>query len=188
MPLEFRHESVRGHSRSSKAALFDREHTNLYSSSIINANYLLMFQRYSRIGWKSLPFPLVFGALAVKPSDLRNDPWWRKTRRMILSESERILMICSAVLIQSTHGTDRRTYGRKCRSIYTLSIYAVARKKSYMTAWNCVMFKFTNINIYKWPSCLLGMADRIAHSRRSVQKLWRINLAMLIYRDRGGQG
>jgi len=29
------------------------------------------------------------------------------------------------------------------------------------------------------------MADRIARSRRSVQKLWRIHLAMLIYRDRG---
>jgi len=29
------------------------------------------------------------------------------------------------------------------------------------------------------------MADRTAHSRRSVQKLWRIHLAMLIYRDRG---
>ena len=37
----------------------------------------------------------------------------------------------------------------------------------------------------KSPSCLLGMADRIAHSRRSVQKLWRIHLAMLIYRDSG---
>ena len=29
------------------------------------------------------------------------------------------------------------------------------------------------------------MADRTAHSRRSVQKLWRIHLAMLIYRDGG---
>ena len=29
------------------------------------------------------------------------------------------------------------------------------------------------------------MADRTAHSRRSVQKLWRIHLAMLIYRDIG---
>jgi len=37
----------------------------------------------------------------------------------------------------------------------------------------------------KWPSCLLGMADRTAHSRRSVQQLWRIHLAMLTYRDRG---
>ena len=29
------------------------------------------------------------------------------------------------------------------------------------------------------------MADRTAHSRRSVRMLWRIHLAMLIYRDRG---
>jgi len=32
---------------------------------------------------------------------------------------------------------------------------------------------------------LLGLADRSAHSRRSVQKLLCIHLAMLIYRDRG---
>ena len=32
---------------------------------------------------------------------------------------------------------------------------------------------------------LLGLADRSAHSRRPVQKLWCIHLAMLIYRDRG---
>ena len=94
----------------SKAALFDREHTNLYSSSIVNMPYLLLFQRYSRIGWKSLPFSLVFGALAVKPSDLRNDPWWRKTRRMILSESERILMICSLFSrFDTIHACDRQT-------------------------------------------------------------------------------
>jgi len=30
------------------------------------------------------------------------------------------------------------------------------------------------------PAKLLGMADRTAHSRRSVQKLWHIHLAMLI--------
>ena len=34
------------------------------------------------------------------------------------------------------------------------------------------------------PANLLGLADRTAHSRRSVQKLWRVHLAMLIYRDR----
>jgi len=43
----------------------------------------------------------------------------------------------------------------------------------------------TAVQYNKWPSYLLGMADRIAHSRRSVQKLLHIHLAMLIYRDRG---
>jgi len=79
---------------------------------------------YSRILLeKSLP--LVFGApVRVKPSDLRNNPWWRKTRMMGLSDSERISMICSAILIQSTRvtdvQTDRQTDGRNCRSIYAL--------------------------------------------------------------------
>ena len=30
-----------------------------------------------------------------------------------------------------------------------------------------------------------GMANRTAHSRRSMKKLWRIHLAMLIHKDRG---
>jgi len=36
-------------SRSSKAALFDRAHTTLYSSSIVKCLYLLPFSRYSHI-------------------------------------------------------------------------------------------------------------------------------------------
>ena len=43
---------VRGHSRSSKVALFDRAHTTLHSSSIVtmpHCLYLLPFPRYSRI-------------------------------------------------------------------------------------------------------------------------------------------
>jgi len=34
------------------------------------------------------------------------------------------------------------------------------------------------------PAVCWDMADRTAHSRRSVQMPWRIHLAMLIYRDR----
>ena len=42
---------IRGHSRSSKVALFDRAHTTLYSCSIVTTVclYLLPFPRYSRI-------------------------------------------------------------------------------------------------------------------------------------------
>ena len=47
----------------------------------------------------------------VKPSDLRNDTYWRKTRMKGLSDSEKILMMRSAVLTQSTHVTDRQTDG-----------------------------------------------------------------------------
>jgi len=48
----------------------------------------------------------------VKPSDLRNDLWCRKTRMLGLSDGERISMIHSAVLTQYTRVTDRRTDGR----------------------------------------------------------------------------
>ena len=48
---------VRGHSRSSKAVLFDRTHTTLYSSSVVNmpvmvCNSVMVENRY----------PFVFGA------------------------------------------------------------------------------------------------------------------------------
>jgi len=65
--------------------------------------------------------------LGVKPSDLRNDLWCRKTRMLGLSDGERISMICSAVLTQYTRVTDRQTDG--IGVAYTrYSIYAVARK------------------------------------------------------------
>ena len=57
---------VRGHSRSSKTAPFDRAHRahmTLYSSSIVTivCIYLLPFPRYSRILVENR-YPLVFGA------------------------------------------------------------------------------------------------------------------------------
>jgi len=100
---------VRGHSRSSKAVPFDRAHTT-YSSSIVNMPLsITVFETYIRILVENR-YPLIFGApLGVKPSDLRNNFWWRKTRMMCLSDRERISMICSAVLIHCTLVTDRRT-------------------------------------------------------------------------------
>ena len=71
--------------------------------------------------------------LGVKPSDLRNDLWCRKTKMLVLSDGERISMIRSAVLTQYTRVTDGRT-NRRTDGIgvaYTrYSIYAVARNKS----------------------------------------------------------
>ena len=47
---------VRGHSRSSKAALFDRAHTTLYSSSIVTASIYYRFRDIAvYIGRKLLP-------------------------------------------------------------------------------------------------------------------------------------
>ena len=39
-------------------------------------------------------------------------------------------------------------------------------------------------DITRSPAVCWDMADCTVHSRRSVQMLWRIHLAMLIYRDR----
>jgi len=104
---------VQGHSRSSKVALFDRAHTTLYSSSIVTNNYASIYYRFrdiaAYIGRKLLPPLYLAPPLGVKASDLRNDLWCRKTTMMGLSDSERISMIRSAVLIQYTHVTDRRT-------------------------------------------------------------------------------
>ena len=80
--------------------------------------YLLPFPRYG-----CMLICLVFGApLGVKPSDLRNNPWWRKTRIMGLSDRERIswknfddtfsrfdtIHVCDR---QTDTGTDGRTDG-----------------------------------------------------------------------------
>jgi len=76
--------------------------------------------------------------LGVKPSDLRKKPWSRKTRMMGLSNSERISMIRSAVLIQCTRVTDRQTDGI-ARAYTRYSIYAVARKNWYDITFHFVI-------------------------------------------------
>jgi len=54
---------VRGHSRSSKVALFGRAHTTLYSSFIVTMPlYSTLSEIKPHIGWKLLPCTLVFGA------------------------------------------------------------------------------------------------------------------------------
>jgi len=67
--------------------------------------------RYNRILVQNC-YPMYLAPpLGLKPPDLCNDPWWRKTRMMGLSgleRRERILMIRSAVLLQYTRVTDRR--------------------------------------------------------------------------------
>ena len=52
---------VRGHSRSSKVALFARAHTTLYSSSIVT---MPLYYRFRDIAayWSKIATPLVFGA------------------------------------------------------------------------------------------------------------------------------
>ena len=125
---------VRGHSRSSKVALFDRAHTTLYmySSSIVTINYASIYYRFRDIAayWSKIATPLYLAPpLAVKPSDLRNDPWCRKTRMMGLSYGERISMIRSAVLIQYTRVTDGQTDG--IGVAYTrYSIYKLPRRSA----------------------------------------------------------
>jgi len=102
--------------RSSKTALFDRANTTLYSSSMVTMPLSITVSespRYSRTMVENY-YPLYLAPpppFGMKPSDVSNDPWWRKTRMMGLSDSERILTMRSAVLIQYTRVTDayRRT-------------------------------------------------------------------------------
>jgi len=109
---------VRGHSKSSKAAPFDRAHVTLYSSSNFHSNYASISYRFRDIAayWSKIATPLYLAPpLGVTPSDLHNYPWWRKTRMMGLSDGKRISMIRSAILIQYTRVTDRRTDERTDR-------------------------------------------------------------------------
>jgi len=125
------------------------EHIRLYIR-LLYSKYASICYRFRDIAayWSKIATPLYSAPhthtdllnmaarrLGVKPSDLRKKPWSRKTRMMGLSDSERILMICSAVWIQCTRVTDRRTDKRTDRQTdgiavaYTrYSIYAVARK------------------------------------------------------------
>jgi len=121
---------VWGHLRSSKTALFDRAHTTLF---VFRCNYASIYYRFRDIAayWSKIATSLYLAPpLGVTPSDLRNDPWWRKTRMMGLSDRERISMIHSAVLILITRVTnrrrDRRTGRRNWRSIYRAQ-HSVAR-------------------------------------------------------------
>jgi len=65
---------------------------------------------WPHIGRKLLP-PCIWRPRWGEAPDLRNDPWWRKTRMIGLLGGERILMMRSAVLTQITRVTDRRTDG-----------------------------------------------------------------------------
>ena len=61
---------VRGHSRSSKAALFDRAHMTLYSSSLVTMPLSITVSEIQpHIGRKLLP-PLVFGAVRFEQRPL----------------------------------------------------------------------------------------------------------------------
>ena len=80
--------------------------------------------------------------LGVKASDLRNDPWWPKTRMMGLSDGERISMIRSTVLIYNTRvwQTDGRT--ELAWHIRTTAIqYAVARNNCRKTRSSAIAEK-----------------------------------------------
>jgi len=112
---------VWGHSVSSKEALFDREHTTLYSSSIVTMPLLPFPFRDRATYWSKKRYPLVFGARVrdqpVRLRGLHKKHLVTKTRMIGLTDSERISTTRSAVLIQSTHVTDGRTDKRNCRGI-----------------------------------------------------------------------
>ena len=79
-----------------------------------HSNYASISYRFRHIAayWSKIATPLYLAPpLGVKLSDLRNDPWCRKTRMVVLSDRERISMIHSVVLIQYTRVTDGRADG-----------------------------------------------------------------------------
>ena len=93
-----------------------------------------------------------------------HDPWWRKTRMMGLSDSEKNLMICSAVLIQYTRVTVRQT--DRIGVAYTrYSIYAVARKN--WSNWSLDEKKYTEKQSIV---CTTTLCQQSAALERSMHK------------------
>jgi len=109
---------VRGHSRSPKVALFDSAHTTLCPSPVVNMSLsIIVSENNVAAYWSKIAIPLYSAPpLGVKPSDLRNNPRWRKTRMMGLSDSQRMSMTCSIVRRFSYNArvwqTDGQTDGR----------------------------------------------------------------------------
>ena len=100
---------VWGHSRSSKMAPCDFIFVFHSNYASISYRFRDIAAYWSKIAIFLLPPLYLAPPLGVKPSDLRNDLWCRKTRMLGLSDGERISMIRSAVLTQYTRVTDRRT-------------------------------------------------------------------------------
>ena len=103
---------------------FDRAHTTLYSSSIIR-KYVSIYYRfwYSRIFVENRYPLLVFGSpLGIKPSDLRNNPWWRKTRLMVKEFRWYVQQFWYKARVWQTSR-------RNCRGIYALQ-HTVESKNS----------------------------------------------------------
>ena len=95
------------HSRKSQTLTYTQI-SLLISLYILSSSYICM----AGIHKQESPAHLYLAPpLGVKLSDLSNDPWWRKTRMMGLTDSERISMMRSAILPQSMHVT-RRTDGQ----------------------------------------------------------------------------
>jgi len=144
---------VRRHSMSSKVAQFDTI-TTLYSSSIVNmpASHTVS-EIYPHIGRKLLPPLNLAPPLGMKLSDLCNNPWWRKTRVMGLSDGERISMICSVVLIQYTHVKNRRTDSWNCRGNAVMrknrTPWTAHKAQSVEFLWHTGNFTMYKVNKHK---------------------------------------
>jgi len=109
--------------------------------------YLLPFPRYSWILVENR-YPFVFGApVRVEAVRLTQQPLMtKKTRMSGLSDSERISMICLAVLIQITRVTDRWTDGQTELAWHIRTIaYMLSRVKSVQHYFCQTFVKFPPI-------------------------------------------
>jgi len=115
----------------------------------------------SCIHWLSILKVVVYVSL---PSDLRNSPSWWTTRMIGLSDRERIFMIHSAVLIQSTRVTDGQT---DTQTELAWHIRAIAYMLSHVKI--CHSSSMQNIVVERW--CVKFHNDRLRNDRALV--LWK---------------
>jgi len=103
---------------------------------VFHSKYASIYYRFRDIAaWSKLLLPLYLSPpLGVKPSELRNDPWWRKTRMMGLSDGERISMMPSSVLIQYTRVIDGRNWrGIMLSRVKTCIFHSLQPKRDVRT-------------------------------------------------------
>ena len=129
--------------------------------------------------------------LGVKPSDLRNDLWCRKTRMLGLSDGERISMIRSAVLTQYTRVTDRRTDGQTELAWHIRAIaYMLSRVKTThrregrlenATSHPLRCGRVTNRDFSTYDNVKLG-AEPTKSDRSSTAKIYRVTTTTILLR------
>jgi len=139
---------VRGHSKSSNVAQFDRAYTTLYSSSIVNIPPSITVSEIL-VYWSKIATPLYL----APPARFTQQPFIgdKKTRMTVLSNSEYVNFWYNT---RVTRRTDRRMdHGRTDRRIRAMALCCRALKRGswYVNVWWTVSDNLGPMTIFNSP-------------------------------------